>query len=60
MKRLQAFLLRILAPTVVQIGDVVLTRSGYAYWVQPGKLQQMRVISVHKVKLTEDEENGKC
>jgi hypothetical protein len=49
------FLLKLLAPTVVQINDVVLTRGGYAYWVQPGRLIQMRVIPLHRQKIKETE-----
>jgi hypothetical protein len=47
---MRKFILQLLAPKVVQIGDVLLTRDGKAYWVQPGQLVQMRVIPVHKVK----------
>lgn len=50
---MRKFLLMLLAPKVVQIGDVILTRNGKAYWVRPGALVQMKVVPFGKLKETE-------
>lgn len=50
---MRRFLLSLFAPKICKINDVIVTRSGKAYWVQPGKLIAMRVVKLNRIEETE-------
>jgi hypothetical protein len=50
MNRFRKFILSLMAPKICQVGDVVLTRNGRAYWVRPGALTEMKVIRFNQIK----------